>query len=419
MLERLDTFLDFLNGDSGGPLWSGEHVSTTSAQHLSTIYRCISLIAETAASLPFHVYRRDGDDDRVPYRSHALYPLIHDFSSPGVSAIHTREALTRDAITTGNGYAWVERNGAMKPAALWRMPPQQTQRILETLKDGSTRDRYLWTPSSGEPIPFDPKDILHVMGPSENGFTGLSVIQKYAANSVGTSTAARRFGGQFFRRGARATGLLSAPSKLSDAARHNLKESFKLQLEGENRLGLLLVEEGIKFDQLTIPPEDAQFLETLDYSDHESCRWFGVPPVLAGVTSKTTSWGSGIEHLTIGFLQYTMLVWLRRWETAVNRVITGGNVAATDIYAEHDVSGLLRGDLKTQTLSIDRLWTSGVITQNEARRRLGFAGVANGDVYSLPVNKVLIDGNGKLFAGGQGNDEGGSGADADTTQNAE
>lgn len=406
-LSAVDRWLDYLiGGVQTGPSWSGEPVDERRAQQLATVYRCVSLIAETCASLPLHVYRRGAEDSREIARNHYLYRTVHDWANPNVTAQAFRESLTRDAISRGNGCALKMRDKAGRVSGYIRMPAERTEVLWDEQRESKI---FRYSPLDGPQVYLTQEDVLHVLGPTLDGIRGISVIQMYGYQAIGAALAAHKFGAKFFANGARATGVLSAPNKLSPEARANLRASAQQQISGENKLGLLLLEEGLQFQALSVSPEDAQFLETMDYQDHEICRWFGVPPVLAGVVSKTTSWGTGIEQLNIGFLQYTLQPWLKRWEGPLTHETGPG------IYIEHDVAGLLRGDLKTQTQSVSLLFQRGLISRDEGRRKLGYNATGGPDVFSVPLNTGLVTASGETIAGGNA-DSGGDGTGRATTE---
>lgn len=385
-LSALDRWMDYLiAGGIGGPSWSGERVHVENSQQLSTAYACISLIAELTASLPLHIYARGEDGSRTVARNNYLYPILHTQANPYSTAQAFREAMTRDAVAWGNGIAWKEYDSSQRVKALYRLRPDRVEMAWD---EWNHRLFYRYKTEDGTDINFGQSEILHVLGPTLDGVTGVSVIRQYAYQSLGAAMAARKFGAKFFANGARATGVLSAPNKLSQAARDSLQQSTKAQIGGENKLGLLIVEEGMKFEALSIAPNDAQMLETIDASDHDICRWFRVPPVLAGVVSKTTSWGTGIEQLNIGFLQYTLQPWLERWEGAIQRDLIG--TRAGSLYAEHDVAGLLRGDLKAQSEYLRAMVDGGLMTFNEARAKLNLNPVPGGEMFARPLNTTFI-----------------------------
>lgn len=383
--SMMDRWMDYLiSGTSGASNWNGEYVSPRDAQNIATVYRCISLISEVASTLPLHLYRRGSDDSRVIARSNFLYPLIHDMANPYMPAHQFREAMLRDALGWGNGWAVKEYDGAARTRALWRLDPSRctpswddearTFFVRYRLKDGNTKD-YLAS------------DLFHVAGPTHDGLLGYSVISYYAKNAMGASVAARRYGARFFKNAARPSGVLVHPAKLNPESRKNIVEGWKALTHGENSSGTAVLEEGVTYTPISINPEDAQFLETLDYNDHDVCKWFGVPPVLAGVVSKTTSWGTGIEQLNIGFLQYTLTKWLKRYEAAIARDLIAGTPG---LYAEHDVAGLLRGDLKTQAEYLRSMTDGGLMTHNEVRAKLNLNPVPAGDMFARPLNTKFI-----------------------------
>lgn len=369
---------------AGGPTWSGESVGVSEAQNLATVYRCISLIAETVASLPLQLYRRV-DESRIVARSNYLYPLIHDYVNPLMTAYGFREAMMRDALGWGNGWAVKERDRSQRVVALWRLDPSR----CEPSWDEEARAFFVrYRPKKNGPhIDYLRDDLFQVMGPTDNGLVGYSVIRWYARNSLGAGLSTQKFSARFFKNQGRPSGILVHPQKLTKERKDNIINGWQKMTGGESTGSTAVLEEGVTYTPVSINPEDAQLAELMDHDDHEQCKWFGVPPVLAGVVSRTTSWGTGIEQLNIGFLQYTLTPWLKRYEGGIARDLLDYD---RSLYAEHEVAGLLRGDLKTQAEYLRTMVSAGIMDFNEVRAKLNLNPVEAGAMFARPTNTTFI-----------------------------
>ncbi len=359
---------------------AGVHVDADTALKLSTAWACVTLLSETIASLPLVVYRRIGEDGRERARSHPLYTVLHDQPNQWQTAAEFREMMTGHALVRGNAYAQI-MPGPRGPVD--QLVPLHPDRVTPE-KLGNGRLRYQVLQDNGSKKPFNQEDIFHLRGPSKDGITGMSVID-YARDSFGLSLAAERYGSRFFRNDSRPGGALKTPNKLSKDAAGRLKSGWEAAHASGNQHRVAVLEEGLEWQQIGIAPEEAQFLETREFQAEDVCRWFRVPPHMVGLTSKATSWGSGIEQMSIGFVTYTLMPWLTRWQQAISRDLI---IAVDTYFAQFIVEGLLRGDIGSRyaAYAIGRQW--GWLSTNDVRRLENMNPVDDGDDYLRPLNML-------------------------------
>lgn len=340
---------------------AGVPVDADTALKISTAWACVGLLAETIASLPLVVFRYVGEDGRERARNNPLYSILHDRPNETQTAAEFREMMTGHVLLRGNAYAQIVPGARGPVDQLVPIHPDRVQKV-EKLNNG--RLRYQIKQDDGTPKPFNQEDIFHLRGPSKDGFTGMSVID-YARDSFGLTLAAERYGSRFFRNDSRPGGVLKTQKKLSENAAKRLKSSWQGAHSGTNQNSVAVLEEGLEWQQVGISPEEAQFLETREFQAEDVCRWFRVPPHMVGLTSKATSWGSGIEQMSIGFVTYTLMPWLVRWEQSISRDL----IIAPDLYfASFVVAGLLRGDTESRYRAYQTGINTGFMTRNEARR---------------------------------------------------
>jgi HK97 family phage portal protein len=361
---------------------AGTVVTNEGALALSTVFACVRLIAGGVSMLPLKVYKRLDDGEEVS-RSHPLYNKLRYRPNPMMTAASFRWAMQAHMLLWGSAYAEIERNQANQPLNLWPIHPSKVRVVV----DGSTKV-YMVRGADGTEKPHPPDSILHLMLHTLDGYTGMSVLQ-YARQSMGLGLAAEEFGARFFGGGSRLSGVLKHPAALSDGASARLRASWE-QIHGglANSHKVAILEEGMDFAAMSVPPNDAQFLETREFQVEEIARWFGVPPHLVGHTSKSTSWGSGIEAQNIGFLQYSLDPWLNVWEETLAWELFGDR---SDHFCQFERKGLLRADVASRyqayAVGREKGWLSG----NDIRRLEGMNPASGLDVYLVPRNMAPAD----------------------------
>lgn len=361
---------------------SGISVNERNAMHVSAVFASIRLIAETVASLPFIVYRRlDRGKERLP--GHRVYRLLHDQPNEDMTAMVFRETLLSHVLAWGNGYAAILRNGNGQPMDLYPIMPDKVS--VERLRGGlivyRVRDEV-----GGETI-MRPRDVLHIPGLGFDGIVGYSVV-RMARESLGLTVAAEQYGAAFFGNNANAGGVIEVPNALSDTAYSRLRDSWEARHRGpENAHKVAILEQGAKFDKTSIPPEDAQFLETRKFQVEDVARWFHVPPHKIGHLERSTF--SNIEHQALEFVTDTIRPWLVRTEQEVKRKMFMAN--EQDLFAEHLVDGLLRGDIKSRYDAYASAIQNGWMTRNEAREIENRNPLDGLDEPLAPLNMVPAD----------------------------
>lgn len=374
---------DFWYQPLGQASAAGVRVDADTALKASAVYSCVSLIAEIIAALPLNVYRRRADGGRELATQHPLYDLLHVQPNAQQTAYEFKQMLQAHMLLRGNGYAQIVpgRRGAVD-----QLVPLHPDRVtVEPLAGGGLR--YQVRQPDGAQRAFNDEDIFHVKGFTLDGVTGVSVIE-YARESVGLALATESHGARMFGQGATFTGILKHPGKLSKEAAERLGREFAAASTGLSASGKTVVlEEGLDWQQISMTADDAQFLATREFQVADVARWFRVPLHMIGETAKATSWGSGIEQLGIGFVVYTLLPWLKRWEQAIARDLI---VAVDTYYAEYVVDALLRGDTKAryEAYAIGR--NGGWLSANDVRRLENMNPIPGGDGYLQPLNMAPL-----------------------------
>lgn len=351
-------FVDLLGG--GGITPSGIRVSADSARQCVAVYACVDLLSRIVASLPAFLYRRDGRDGRTVAARHPLYTLLHDSPNSWMTAFEFREMMQGHALLRGNAYAHVVRDGNARILSIKPIHPDRVTPLVAP--DGEPFYRV-----SDMPGALSRRDIFHLRGHSSDGYVGLSPIAAMR-DTIGFSMVLQEQGARLFSNGTVTSGVLEMPGTLTKEVVDRLRAQWSENYSGvRNAHRPLILDGDMKWKSLGMTSEDAQFLQTRAFQDQQIYRIFGVPPHMLGDNEKTTSWGTGVEQLSIGFVQWTLMPWLKRWEQAISQTLLLPQERGT-YYPEFEVDGLLRGDQKSRSEALAIKRQNGIINANEWRR---------------------------------------------------
>jgi len=369
-----------------GYLWyprtqAGQYVDEEMALRYSAVWGCVRVISEGVACLPWQVFRR-GKTGKKEVTDDTAWMLQNQPNSE-MSPFIFKELLVRRMLLSGNGYAEIERDNGGRPVALW---PIISERVTPDRDENGALIYRVRDIEQGEII-MSPANIFHLKGPGGDGLVGYSII-RMAAEAIGLGLAMQDFGSSFFGNGAHMGGVLQHPKQLSQQAQDRLKESFNQSHARKNALSMAVLEEGMTYQRIGIPPEDAQFLESRSFSVVDICRWFRVPPHKVAELGRAT-WGN-IEQLSIEFVQDAIVPTACRMEQEADAKFFGRNNRGV-VYTQMNVSALLRGDMKSRNdaYAVGRQW--GWLSPNEIREQEGMnpiPGTQGGDMYLVPANMM-------------------------------
>ena len=327
-----------------GSSTAGKSVTAKTAIQMSTVYACVRVIAETIASLPLHVYQADGQGSRKAVE-HPLYRILHDEPNTEMTSFVLREVMLSHLLLWGNSYCQIVRNGRGHIIGLYPLLPDQ----MQVDRDSSGKLTYDYSTRDGKVVRLRPEDVLHIPGLGFDGIMGYSPIA-LEKNAIGLGLAAEEYGSKFFSNGATPSGVLTHPNTVKDPKR--LRESWNAAYGGSSNSGkVAILEEGMQFSRISMPNNEAQFLETRKFQVAEICRIYRVPPHLVGDLERATF--SNIEHQSISFAMHTIRPWLVRIEQAMNRALfsekeKAGSPAGGSFYVQFNLDGLMRGDYKSR-----------------------------------------------------------------------
>ncbi len=385
-----DPALWLLDALGGRETTSGERINPEKSLTLSAYYACIRSISEDIAKLPFMVYRALSPRGKERVRDHPVYPLLHHAPNDEMTAMSFRETMTHWAMGWGGGVAEIERTERGIPAALWPIHPSR----VEIRRDASRSIIYVVrsddiTPSRNRSVAviLQPRDVLHIHGLGVDGLHGYSIAQ-LARESIGLGMAAQRFGSSFFGHGATMGVVLEHPGQLQPTAIDNLRRSWSEMHEGaQNAYKTVILEQGMKANQTSIPPEQAQFLQTRYFQVEDIARWFRMPPHKIQHLLRSTF--SNIEAQAIEYVGDTLVPWLVRWEQESKRKLFRPD--EVDLFAEHVIQALLRGDQKARSEFYSKQFAVGALSSNDIREKENENPVLGGDQYFVPMNLRPID----------------------------
>lgn len=349
-----------------GRTTSGKSVNERTAMQTTAVYSCVRILAEAVAQLPLHVYAYKEDGGKEIKHDHPLYYLLHDEPNPEMTSFVFRETLMSHLLIWGNAYAQIIRDGAGRVLGLYPLLPDK----MEVERDERGNLYYIYSRDTDENPNFKgsgqfvlkAEDVLHIPGLGFDGLIGYSPIAM-AKNTVGMTLACEEYGASFFANGANPGGVLEHPGVLKDPSK--VRESWNSVYRGSNNAHKIAVlEEGMKYQQIGIPPEEAQFLETRKFQVNEIARLFRVPPHMVGDLEKSSF--SNIEQQSLEFVKYTLEPWVIRWEQALQRALLLPGEKGK-YFIKFNLDGLLRGDYQSRMNGYSVGRQNGWLSANDIR----------------------------------------------------
>lgn len=321
------------NGSLAAYSSAGVPVTDETAMQLIAVAACVRILSQTVAGLPLASVKMQGDLRKA---MNPPPPIVVDpFGGGTTTALLSRRAgfaqMMVSLLLRGNAYAAVTaRDYLLRPTRLRLLHPDRVRCAFD--KSGQ---REYWI----NRVKVDADDMVHLIGMAfPESPTGMSVIS-YARQAIGLGLAAEQFGAGFFGKGAHMTGIITVDGDLDKARARQMKEAFEASHGGmENAHSIGVLSGGAKWTPISVSPEDAQFLGTRAAQNMDMAMLFGVPPHMIGQVDRTTSWGTGIEQQSLGFLRHTLAAWLGPFEDAWSMMLPRPQLA------QFDTDDLLRTD---------------------------------------------------------------------------
>ena len=361
----------------------------TALQHIA-VYACVRVLSEAIAQLPLHVYKyNDKGKERVP--QHPLYFLLHDQPNPEMTSFVFRETLMSHLLIYGNAYAQIIRNGRGDVIGLYPLMPNKMK------VDREEKNRLIYISSRYDEanpnlkeqgdIVLYADEVLHIPGLGYDGLVGYSPIA-LAKNAIGISIACEDYGASFFGNNANPSGVLEHPGVIKNPDK--LRDAWHRAYGGRNAHKVAVLEEGVKFTPISIPNNEAQFLETRKFQIEEIARMYRVPLHMIGDLDHATF--SNVEHLSLDFVKYSLDPWIVRWEQGLQKALLSDSEKG-QYFIKFNVDGLLRGDYASRMQGYSIGIQNGFLCPNDVREledmnlipeeKGGFTYMVNGSMSRL------------------------------------
>jgi HK97 family phage portal protein len=357
---------------------------------VDTVWACVDLRSRTVATLPLFVYDRDSGGQKQLARKSTLYALLHDSPNARMTPADFWRCLIMWLDLRGNAYARLTRNGAGEVIAMWPMPADQVR--VEVQTDGSVI--YLYA-LDGNVAVLAAESVLHIRGIG-NGTVGLDKMA-FASAGINESAQQTRSASTIWGSSGKPTGALMIDKVLRPDQRAALLTRFAGMAQG-NESRLYLLEADMKYQQLSITPEQQQLLESRRFSVEQLCRWYDTPPVLVGHANVTT-WGSGIEQIVDGWYKLSLRPLLVTIEQAITKMVMTPRQRAT-MSVEFSLDALLRGSLKDRMGVYSTGVQNGIMSRNDCRQLENLppdpSPIAN--MLTVQTNLIQIDKLGQMPA---------------------
>lgn len=358
---------------------SGENVTADSALKYVSFYSAIDLISRTMAYLPLVVMEESESGRKARVKKHPLYRLLHTAPSTEMTSFVWRQTMQSYALRWGNAYAEIVRDGSGRPVDL----PIISPKYITVWRADSGELYYVYDDHVTPKKRIEADDMLHIRTLGD-GFMGKSPVSLFR-EAIGVGIGAEKAGAALFGSGMRVSGTFEHPGKLSDTSHKHLQESLKSYQGSENFAKVLITEEGMKWNPMSISPTDAQYLETREFTVSEIARIFHLP---LSVLAKS---GTGLalsEDERIAFVWMCIGPWCASWEQELNRQLLMPSESGR-LYTQFVLEGLLRGNSTQRAAFYKELFYIGGITINEIREKEDMNGIGSpGDVNYVPVNIV-------------------------------
>jgi HK97 family phage portal protein len=350
---------------------SGVTMNQDEALKLGTVYACVRLIADSISTLPIDTFRRSGDE-RVNYPR----PVWLDSPELGMSRTTHFSQVLISLLMNGNAFIRILRDD-QGIAGLVVLNPRK----VEVQRNNVTRRVEYSVDNGREIVPHD--EMMHLtelLLPGElRGRSRIDLIR----DTLGLGRALDTFAQLFFGQGSTLGGIIEFPGNLTREQAKDLADSFEEQhrsVRRSHRPGVLFG--GAKYSQTSAAPNEAQMLESRQYSTEEIARTFRCPPALLGVTTPGAMSYASVEMNGIHFVTYCLRPYIVKIEDAYSNLIPG------DAFLKINVDGLLRGDQATRYASFSTGIQSGFLSINDIHRLEDMPPADGGDVYRVPLANV-------------------------------
>lgn len=358
---------------------SASSYANNKAMLLSAVYRCVEVISDSIAQLPFEPYRIDSDGCKIKFTKHPTYNLLNREPNQNMSKFTFMKTMVVSMLLTGNAYAYIERDEKGNAKALYYIPSE----LVTILKPQTITDTISYSITGMKNVVED-CNMIHILNFTSDGYEGISTLA-YARKTLGLAMDAEANAEGFFKGGANVAGILKCNSPLTTKQKESLKSSWNSAFNGNTGTpnGVAVLDADLDFQSVTVNPSDAQLLETRQFNVIDICRFFGVSPVKAFDLTKSSY--NTIEQMQLAFLTDTLQPLLEKFENEFQRKLYKPS-EKDSITVRFSTAPLLRADKQSQASYYNTLFQMGVMTINEIRKELDLPHLENGDTSFVQVN---------------------------------
>ncbi|HHZ7362329.1 TPA: phage portal protein [Proteus mirabilis] len=388
LLNWLGVPISLTSGDFwqewSGTSSSGKVVTADKAMQLSAVWACVRLLSESISTLPNKIYKSESDGSRSLAKDHPIYRLL--CKQPNFEMTPSRFMLMVVASLCLRGNSFIEKKYI--GSKLVALEPLLPQNMMVKRSDQTGMLEYKYTDPLGQKTRTIPTNkIMHIRGFGMDGICGMIPV-KIGRDVIGAALSVEESAAKIFENGLQSSGFLSSEFPLDDEQRERIR-SYLLSFVGSKNAGKMMVlEGGMKYNNVTMNPEAAQMLESRTFSIEEICRWFRVPPFMVGHMDKQSSWASSVEGMNMQFLTNTLRPLLVNIEQEISRCLLNGD---DDYYAEFSVEGLLRADSEGRSAYYTTALQNGWMSRNDVRRLENLPPIEGGDIYTVQLNLTPLD----------------------------
>lgn len=359
---------------------SGKVVTADKVIRLSAVWACVRLLSESVSTLPLKIYERQADGSRKLAQNNPAYQILCRRPNPEMTPSRFMLMIVASVCLRGNAFVEKLFIGS-KLVSLVPLLPQNM--VVKRLDSGKLQ--YTYTENGIQRI-IPVGGMMHIRGFGLDGVCGMMPTMA-GVDVFGAAMSVDEAAAKIFENGLQSTGFLSSKTSLSKEQRERLRVSLQSFIGSKNAGKLMVLENELTYQNVTMNPEAAQLLESRSFSIEEICRWFRVPPFMVGHTTKQSSWASSLEGMNMLFLTHTLRPLLVNIEQEISRCLLNGD---EDLFAEFSVEGLLRADSAGRAAYYTSALQNGWMSRNDVRRLENMPPIEGGDIYTVQLNLTQL-----------------------------
>jgi len=377
-IEKRSNIQDYFSGGISGGIGISRNVSENAALGITALWSAVNLISNTIGLFPLVTYKKSKQGKEKDF-SNNLYRLLHDSPNEYMSRFEFFQIMVSNYLLNGCGAAEIKYDARGQVESIYPLDPNSIT-IEKTANDKLV---YKVRCDKGSSKILQSYQLILIKYYPKCDGSWLSVIGTHR-ESLKLQMTVREFGAKTFRDGINPAGIVSGVSRsMNENSRKTLSDNMQNYGGLGNTHKVMLLEEGLSFSKVSINAEDAQFIESMNFSVEEIARIFNVPAILLN-KSGTTSWGSGIAELVQGFISLNIGPLCSKIEQEFNRKLV--SVDNTETYCKFIMDGLLRGNVTERNEAYVKGIMNGYKSINEVRNHEDLDPIEGGDSYFIPLN---------------------------------